>query len=182
MEKLLISAGLLMACAATAALGQDRLGATLSGYHEVPSVSTPASGQFSAKISRDEKAIEYDLSYSNLVGTVQQGHIHFAQRGVNGSIVVWLCQTATTPAPAAVAAITPTCPQSGPVSGMITSANVIAAGTTSQMIVAGELAEVIAAMRARKAYVNVHTTPLNAGGEIRGQVGRGNGRGDDHKH
>jgi hypothetical protein len=118
------------------------------------------------------------LSYSDLVGTVQQSHIHIAQKGVNGSVVIWLCQTATTPAPAAVANITPNCPQSGTVEGHITAANVVAAGTASQMIVAGELNEVIAAIRAGVGYANVHATPLNPGGEIRGQLRVS----DDHDH
>jgi hypothetical protein len=62
----------------------------------VPAVSTPASGEFKASISPDDGLIEYELSYSGLVGTVQQAHIHFGQPAVNGSIVIWLCQTATT--------------------------------------------------------------------------------------
>ena len=41
---------------------------------------------------------------------------------------------------------------------------------TNQQLVAGELAEVIAAIRAGAAYANVHTT-LSTGGEIRGQTG-----------
>jgi hypothetical protein len=155
-----------------------RIRIALSGYQEVPSVSTPGSGEFSATIAKDDQSFDYELSYSGLVGTVQQSHIHFAQRSVNGSIVVWLCQTATTPAPAAVALITPVCPQSGTVTGTITAANVLTAGTASQQILAGELAEVLAAMRAGFAYVNVHATPLNPGGEIRGQF-RSN-RGEDH--
>jgi hypothetical protein len=44
-----------------------------------------------------------------------------------------------------------------------------------QQITDGELAEVIAAIRAGVAYVNVHTTP-SPGGEVRGQLG-GPGRG-----
>jgi CHRD domain-containing protein len=148
----------------------EHIRATLTGYQEVPSVSTPASGTFDAQISNDDEMIRYELTFEDVVGTVQQSHIHIAQPAVNGSIVVWLCQTATTPAPAAVAAITPMCPQSGTVTGTITALNVISAGTTSQQIVAGELDEVIAAIRAGVAYVNVHATPLNPGGEIRGQV------------
>jgi hypothetical protein len=156
----------------------DRIHASLIGYDEVPSVSTPARGEFKAKIARDDLSVDYQLTFSGLVGTVQQSHIHFAQRGVNGSIVVWLCQTATTPAPAAVAALTPVCPQAGTVTGTITAANVVTAGTASQQILAGELAEVLAAIRAGVAYVNVHATPLNPGGEIRGQL-RAEKRGDD---
>jgi hypothetical protein len=152
------------------ASGDDKIRARLTGYEEVPPVSTVASGKFEARISSDESLIQYELSYSGLQGTVQQAHIHFAQKAVNGSIVIWLCQTATTPAPGAVAGLTPFCPQSGTVTGQITAANVVAAGTVSQQIVAGELAEVIAAIHARRAYVNVHSTPLTPGGEIRGQV------------
>jgi len=181
MKNLLLPAALLLAFAAPAALGDEKIKARLTGYEEVPSVSTPASGEFEAKISRDEGMIEYELSYSGLVGTVQQSHIHFAQKGVNGSIVVWLCQTTTTPAPLSVAGLTPFCPQSGTVTGTITAANVITAGTASQQIVAGELAEVIGAIRAHRAYVNVHATPLNPSGEIRGQVG-GHGRGGQGNH
>ncbi|HEX6691785.1 MAG TPA: CHRD domain-containing protein [Burkholderiales bacterium] len=186
MKKLVILAAL---CAAFPAYADrngdgDRLFARLTGYEEVPSVSTPASGEFKATISRDEGMIEYELSYSGLQNTtpgVSQAHIHFAQRGVNGSIVLWLCQTPGTPAPAAVAALTPQCPQSGTVSGTLTAANVIAATTTSQLILAGELAEVIAAIRAGRAYVNVHALPLNGGGEIRGQIRDNRGRGHDDR-
>jgi hypothetical protein len=77
--------------------------------------------------------------------------------------------------------LTPFCPQSGTVTGTITAANVITAGTASQQIVAGELAEVVAAIRAHRAYVNVHTTPLNPGGEIRGQIGGHGGHGNHHR-
>jgi hypothetical protein len=150
--------------------GQDRFRVKLKGFEEVPSVSTVASGEFEAKIrGSDEGLVEYELSYSGLQGTVTQAHIHVAQRSVNGGIVVWLCQTPGTPAPAAVAAITPMCPLSGTVTGTFTAANVLAA-QPAQQIVAGELAEVIAAMRAGVAYANVHTN-LSPGGEIRGQIG-----------
>jgi len=173
---------LLMTSSMPTLVRAEHIQASLIGYQEVPSVSTPASGEFHARIARDETSISYGLTYGDLIGTVQQSHIHFGQRGVNGSVVVWLCQTATTPAPATVAGITPLCPQSGTVTGTITAANVVTAGTASQQIVAGELAEVIAAIRAGVAYANVHSTPLNPGGEIRGQIrGSEGGEGDrDH--
>jgi CHRD domain-containing protein len=169
-QKHTLTVALLAGLAIPGVASAEHIQATLGGYNEVPSVSTPASGSFSAMISRDDDEIEYELTFSDIVGTVQQSHIHIAQAGVNGSVVIWLCQTATTPAPASVAAITPFCPQSGTVTGTITALNVITAGTASQQIVAGELQEVIDAIRAGVAYVNVHATPLNPGGEIRGQV------------
>jgi hypothetical protein len=151
----------------------NRIRIKLHGYEEVPSVSTDASGKFEATISRDHQLIEYELSYGGLQGTVTQAHIHFAQRAVNGGIVIWLCQTPGTPAPEAVRALTPDCPPSGTVTGFIAAASVLAT-TAPQQIAAGELDEVIAAMRAGVAYVNVHTS-VSPGGEIRGQI-------DDHGH
>lgn len=145
----------------------ERIAATLTGYEEVPSVSTVASGEFRGFINRNEDSIDYELSYSGLEGTVTQAHIHFGQLSVIGSIVIWLCQTATRPSPVAG---TPLCPQSGTVTGTVTASDVIAADTTSQRILAGELAEVIRAIRAGAAYVNVHSTPLTQPGEIRGQI------------
>ena len=159
-----------IALAAAATAHAEDFKATLIGYEEVPAVSTPASGEFRAKFEKENQSFDYTLSYSDVQGTVQQAHIHFGQMGVNGSVVIWLCQTATTPAPASVSAITPFCPQSGTVTGTISALNVVAAGTASQMILAGELDEVIDAMEAGVAYANVHATPLNPGGEIRGQI------------
>ena len=182
MKMLHVALAFLMTASMPALVRAEHIQAALIGYQEVPSVSTPASGEFNARISRDETSISYSLTYGDLIGTVQQSHIHFAQRGVNGSVVVWLCQTATTPAPLSVAAITPFCPQSGTVTGTITAANVVAASTASQQIVAGELAEVIAAIRAGVAYANVHTSPLNLGGEIRGQIRDSEDRDHDHDH
>jgi len=144
--------------------------AHLRGYQEVPSVSTPATGEFRAVIAKDQQSITYELRYQGLQNTISQAHIHFGQRSVNGSIVIWLCGTASATGPTG----TQTCPQSAtgnmPVTGKITSSDVLAAATTSQLITAGELAEVIAAIRAGVAYANVHGLPLNGAGEIRGQI------------
>jgi CHRD domain-containing protein len=170
MKVLHVTLAALIAAAAPSAARAEHIQAHLTGYQEVPAVSTPARGEFNARISKDDQSIDYTLTFSDVVGTVQQSHIHVAQKGVNGSVVIWLCQTTTTPAPASVANITPMCPQSGTVEGHINAANVVTAGTASQLITAGELDEVIAAIRAGVAYVNVHATPLNPGGEIRGQI------------
>jgi hypothetical protein len=143
----------------------NRLRATLVGFNEVPVVSTAATGRLKAEI-KNEQSIEYELTFSGLQGVVAQSHIHVAQKDVNGGIVLWLCQ-GTARAPAAVAALTPECPQEGTVTGTLTSANVIPVGT--QQIGANELNEVLAAIRAGFAYANVHTAP-SPGGEIRGQI------------
>jgi len=183
MNKLPIAAALalLIAPSAFADRDGDKIRARLTGYSEVPSVSTAARGEFEARISRDEQFIDYELSYRGLQGTVTQSHIHFGQRHTNGGIVLWLCQTTTNPSPVPT---TPTCPPSTAtgvtVTGTLRAADVTAA-QAPQQLVAGELAEVIDAIRAGAAYVNVHSN-LSPGGEIRGQVGEDHGRRDQHGH
>jgi CHRD domain len=167
---LLIGTLLIAGGAVDAAQPEPLLLAHLHGFQEVPSVSTAAHGEFRATISKDEQSIKFELTYEGLQNTVTQSHIHVAQRGVNGSIVIWLCGTQSNPGPTG----TQTCPQTAKgittVSGTIHATDVIAASTTSQLILAGELAEVIAAIRGGVAYANVHSTPLTTGGEIRGQI------------
>jgi hypothetical protein len=143
----------------------QRFRAVLHGYQEVPAVNTQADGIFEAQ-TRDGPSLEYVLAYEGLQATVTQAHIHFAQRSVNGPIVVWLCGTTTNPGPAG----TPTCPQSGRVSGTITAANVLAS-PAAQQLAAGAIDDLIAAMRGGAAYVNIHTA-VSTGGEIRGQISR----------
>src|SRR5262245_47162343 len=60
------------------------LRAKLRGVEENPVILTEARGDFRATISSDGSSIEYELSYQNLEGAVTQGHIHIAQKGVNG--------------------------------------------------------------------------------------------------
>jgi hypothetical protein len=163
--------------------GDDRFAAKLSGYNEVHfiaappalrgAISTRAQGSFRAVIDENTSTIRYELSYESLRGDVTQAHIHFGQRHTVGAIVVWLCQTAGTPAPTAVAGLTPFCPASGTVTGTIVPAQVLTA--TGQGIAAGEFDEVVRAIRAGAAYANVHST-LFPPGEIRGQIQDGDRR------
>lgn len=167
MQRIAIAVALAAAFAAPAALGADRVRATLTGGDEIPLVFSAAAGEFTGLISDGGDTIDYELSFNGLQGAVQQAHIHLAQPGVNGAIVIWLCQTPTTQAPPAVRDITPECPQSGTVRGLIAAAHVISGG--GQQIAPGQIEQVIAALRAGFGYVNVHTTP-SPGGEIRGQI------------
>jgi len=142
----------------------NRFRARLTGFQEVPVVSTLAQGRFVAWLSADGTTLNYQLTFSNLQGAVTQAHIHLGQKSVNGAIVLWLCGTATNPGPAG----TPACPApGGTVTGTLTSANVIV--VTSQGIAAGDLGEILRAMQAGVTYANVHSSPSPAG-EIRGQV------------
>ena len=161
--------------------GRGHVATWLSGYNEVHfvagppaamrgAISTKANGRFKASINDRRDTIDYELNYSGLEGTVTQAHIHFGQNHTVGGIVVWLCQTAGTPAPAAVAAATPVCPpdtSGGAVKGTITPAQVLA--QAAQGINAGEFDELVRAIRAGATYVNVHSS-LHGPGEIRGQL------------
>src|SRR5262245_53907928 len=126
--------GSLLAIATVATANQ--IGALLTGYEESPSVSTTATGVFTATIG-PHGVIQYTETYSGLQAPVTQSHIHVGQLGVNGSVVIFLCQTETNRDPTGLA---PACPQEGTVSGTITAANVIAGATASQQLAAGDLA------------------------------------------
>lgn len=164
MRKLAIAATVLSALPAFVQAHGAPLRAELIGYEEVPAVATRADGMFEARVARDGQSVDYTLAFTGLQGTITQAHIHFAQKSVNGSVAVWLCGTATSSGPLG----TPTCPQSGTVSGTFAAADVVASSTTQQLS-AGDLATFIDAMRSGMAYVNVHTS-ISPGGEIRGQV------------
>jgi hypothetical protein len=141
----------------------------MSGYNEVPALSSEASGKFKARIDDQAQKIDYTLTYEGLEANATQAHIHFGQRDVSGGIVVWLCGSATNPGPAG----TQTCPlRAGTVTGTIVPANVsvgaaLPAGV--QGITPGEFDELVKAIRAGLTYANVHTTTFPAG-EIRAQL------------
>src|SRR5262245_43171884 len=112
----------------------ENLGALLTGYEESPSVSRTAAGEFTARIDPHGQTIFYTETFSGLQAPITQSHIHIAQPGVNGSVVIFLCQTAANADPTGLA---PQCPQEGSVSGTITAANVIAGAPASQQLKAG---------------------------------------------
>jgi hypothetical protein len=147
----------------------------LRSYQEVPAVSSAARGFFKARIRESAGSIAYELSYQGLQGDIRQAHIHFGQRSVNGGISVYLCQTATNPDPTGLAPVCGASPAT--VTGTLTAANVI--GPAGQGIAAAEFAELVRAIRAGVAYVNVHSSVF-PGGEIRGQMRDFGHDRDDH--
>jgi len=137
----------------------------IDGYQEIPTLSTTGHGLLALHIAPDGSSIGYALRYDDLVGNVLQAHIHLGRTAFNGGIMVFLCSNLGN-GPAG----TPLCPgpNSGQVSGTVDAADVIA-GAAAQGVAAGELDEVIASLRHRAAYVNVHSS-LYPGGEIRGNI------------
>ena len=136
----------------------DKAKARLDGYQEVPSLSTPGTGKFSAKIDSAAQRIDYTLSFSGLEAAAVAAHIHLGARATTGGVIAFLCSGGNKPV----------CPAAGgTVTGVITPSDII--GPAAQGIAAGEFAEVVRAIRSGAVYANVHST-LRPSGEIRGQV------------
>ena len=161
---------LAMASAVVAATNFVSVRELLTGYEEVPAVSTSGGGEFTARIHKDPLEIEWELSYSDLEGAIQQSHIHFAQSGVNGGISVFLCTNlgngpaGTQACPAAPATI------SGTIIAADVSPNIAATmAARTQGLGTGEIEELVDAIRAGATYVNIHTSTW-PGGEVRSQI------------
>ncbi|WP_442497958.1 CHRD domain-containing protein [Methylobacter sp. sgz302048] len=142
---------------ATEQPNQNSFNTTLSGFQEVPAISTTGTGEFRAQLDEAGTALTYELEYSGLEGTATVAHVHFGQRGVNGGISFFLCGGGNKPP----------CPAQGTVTGTVTAADVV--GPAEQGISPGDGAEIIAAMRNGVTYANVHTDE-HPNGEIRGQI------------
>ncbi len=142
------------------------IGAHLVPTQEVPALSSPARGQIWLSVDGRREVVRYELEYRGFQAAITQAHIHLAQPGVNGGIMVWLCGSTTNPGPPD----TPLCPEApgGSVSGELTPAQVI--GPSGQGIATGEFAEFAQAVLNGVGYANVHSAQF-PGGEIRGQLG-----------
>ncbi len=167
------AAGALTIAVTTAVAGDgNKIREHLTGYEEVPAISTSASGDFRATLRASQDEITYRLSYTALTGDVTQAHIHFGQVAVNGGISAFLCSNLGN----GPAGTQPCPPSPGSISGTADAGDVLA--VSAQGIGAGQMHKVLRAIRSGIAYVNVHST-LFPGGEIRGQLDlRGKGAGD----
>jgi hypothetical protein len=147
---------------------QLRFNAELNSFKTSPSLFTNGKGTTEVRIDRDSESVSYTLSYSGLSSAVTQAHIHFSQKGVNGGIIVYLCDN-TGLAPSG----TPACPDSGTVTGKVTASDVNPPKNplpvTDQGISPGDFAALVAAIEHNAGYINVHTATYPAG-EIRGQL------------
>jgi hypothetical protein len=156
--------GVLAVVAAAVAGNGTQIRERLSGYQEVPAVSTAADGKIRATLHLSQDSISYRLSYEDLEGDVQQAHIHFGQRGVNGAVVVFLCSSIGTGPPG-----TQECPASpATIEGTI-GPDDVGAGAADQGIDTGEFDELVDAIQAGVTYANVHSSKF-PGGEVRAQL------------
>jgi hypothetical protein len=148
------------------------MGARLSGANEVPAYITNGSGNVTVKVTEAPASISVTIKYENLKGTAQAAHLHLGNKWETGAVVVPICGVAGRVCPASGTEQTFTFPLTV---GVITPLPIQG--------FAGDVASLIQALKSGVIYANVHTNaPGNAvNGEIRGQVGRGQGfSGDDH--
>lgn len=163
MRYAMLASGVVFALCSVSARA-DLLFANPNGFDEVPTLSSSAHANFSARLNRNESEITYSLRYSGFTSPVAQAHIHFGRTAINGGVMVFLCSNLGN-GPAG----TPSCPATeGTVSGTLTAADMVN-GAAAQGITAGEFAELVDALRAGATYVNIHTEQF-PGGEIRDQV------------
>lgn len=162
----LVAALAVAAAAVAVANGGHGIREKLTGYQEVPALSTTGHGTFRASIDRKHQEIHYVLTFGGLESPATQSHIHFENRTNVGPVIVFLC-TNLGNGPAG----TQPCPANGgTITGTIRPADVI--GGAAQGIAFGEFDELVRAIKAGATYVNVHSTGRPAG-EIRAQLVRG---------
>jgi hypothetical protein len=177
-------AAALAALGASAAFaeGKSTFTTSLTGYQETPlTLNSPGSGEFAAKVSKDETSIQYVLTYRDLPTAVLQAHIHFGRPAIMGGIVLFLC---TNLGNGPASATPPNCPQApvggatATVTGTLTAANVIPVAGQGIDAGAAGFAEIVKALRNGAAYANVHTQQRPSG-EIRGALGHPHDDADD---
>lgn len=163
----LVAALAVAVVAIAAAKGGHGIREKLTGYQEVPALSTTGHGTFRASIDRRHSEIHYALTYGGLESPATQSHIHFENRTNAGPVVVFLCTNLGNGPPG-----TQPCPANGgTITGTIRPADV-GAGATGQGLAAGEFDELVRAIKAGATYVNVHSTGRPTG-EIRAQLVHG---------
>ena len=154
----------LVAVGAAAAAVNGKWSDHLSGGQEVPANASQGQGQATFHLSDDGTSLEYKLIASN-VDNVFVSHIHLGEAGVNGPVVVFLYG--------------PVAPGGGRQTGVLATGTITAANLVGPL--AGQpLSALVAAMRADRAYVNLHTNDGVApagtgpgdlpGGELRAQI------------
>ena len=128
---------------------EQKFTAKLSGKEEVPPNESPSTGFAWVKITDDK--IEYEVNVTDM-DKVNAAHIHLAEAGKNGPVVLTLFKGGPTEQ----------------VNGTVGEANVTASNFEGPMKGKG-VTDLVTAMKNGTTYVNVHTTDF-PDGEIRGQL------------
>jgi hypothetical protein len=140
--------------------------AFLISENETPlALHTNGTGKLTLTVNSNS-TLSYTLTYSGLSSAANVAHVHFGKPSDSGGVIFYLCGG---PKPA--------CPAGGgTVSGTIAAADIM--GPTAQGLAVGDFNGALKEIRAGFTYANVHSTTY-PGGEIRGQLGRGQHEGDD---
>jgi hypothetical protein len=147
------------------------------GGNENPPVISDGSGSFRAQLEVDTIAfrLSYDVAAepsdpAAVASDVTQAHLHIANPGNNGAIVVFLCSNLGNTPPGATVRECPDSP--GEVTGDIVAADVLAVSEgvpPVEIIAAGDLEGLRRLIEQSSVYVNVHSDD-HPTGEIRGQM------------
>jgi CHRD domain len=102
--KLTICVGALLAPFLLGSAGADdhnnnnQYSARLSGFEEIGSLTgptgailSPAQGQLTLTVDKQNQFINYQLTYSGFTNNVTQAHIHFGKEHVAGGVMVFFC-------------------------------------------------------------------------------------------
>jgi hypothetical protein len=166
---LLVSATFLPALGSAQTAEQERAEKLLGG-NENPPVISEGSGSFTATSEPDAITFELNYDVGSAENAVQAAHLHVANPGNNGPIVVFLCSNLGDTPPGATPRECPPSPNT--VTGEIVAADVLAASEGDppvEIIAAGDLEGLKLLIDQSAVYVNVHTDDHPAG-EIRGQM------------
>jgi hypothetical protein len=122
----------------------------LTGDQEVPPVETTATGRGQVVVNSERSALRFAVSVADLpADQITQAHIHVAPAGFNGPVVVFLADRSF----------------NGLRIGTLTEEDII----PRQDVSISTFADLLAALEAGDAYINVHSMD-NPAGEVRGQV------------
>ena len=158
--------------AAATAVGdlRDNFGTHLKGRYEVPVRDTDAQGQAIFRVADDGRSVDYKLIAANIENAFM-AHIHMGPATGTGPIVVWLYPS-TAPVPGPLG--------QGRIDGVIAEGTFTAANFVG-LLAGHPMSDLLAAIEAGNAYVNIHTNDgvdgVNTGpgdfpgGEVRGQLG-----------
>lgn len=133
-------------------LAKQKFTASLSGSNEVPSVKTNAGGEAKFTSMNNDTGLKYRVNITGIADATG-AHIHTANQGKNGAVVVDLLKNSK---------------KNSNSNGMVIRGNITDSSLTGPMK-GKTVSDLISAMSSGDAYVNVHT-PKHPKGEIRGQI------------
>jgi hypothetical protein len=145
----LLAALALVGCGGSGGGGGVVLDSVLDGAHEVPPVTTTATGRASVTLNPDNGTIQVSLTTTGL-NDVTEAHIHHGPPGADGPVMFTLYDQANGPFTSPLVK-TLTAADFTPVPGVAT------------------FTDALGVIRGGAAYINVHTA-THLDGEIRGQI------------